>query len=493
MTQHVVIVDDDDLTLKLFGSIAGEIPGVVVHTFLSSTEAIDWYHGKEVDCFVFDYNMPLPNGMQMIALVRALPEFAHVPIVIVTGAHEREVRYQALDAGANDFLQKPVDYREMVARITTLLALRAAQKRLSMQVGTLEQSLMDSEERSRQHAERLEVLWGIANNPNLHDDELIQAMLQRGAAAIRPGQAYRGVLARVEGDVIRIQAAAEVDGAADPMRTGGVVPLADTIVGKTLQSGGGSYMFDDIKESDHPRPTERRLSWRSRIGTSFTAGGSTYTLAFSSREPTAKPFGPQDKAYVEVLAAFFSSHFQQKWQSSRLGHQLEHDSLTGLWNRSRFRSLGRAALKPGEQAAVAVVNLVQFHEVNERHGHLTGDAVLVEVAAALSAQALEGEIVARTGGNTFAVFFPSVPSREWLEESVHRFGVVFNTAMGIGDREGKESLFVSGRIGVAHAPVDGATLDDLLLLGEYRARASLQRGHSNQFTYPAASRSVTQR
>jgi diguanylate cyclase (GGDEF)-like protein len=264
------------------------------------------------------------------------------------------------------------------------------------------------------------------------------------------------------------------------------------MVGRVLKEGGGTYAFDDINESDHPAPTARALSWHSRIGTSFTAGGSTYTLAFSSHEPADKPFGPEDKAYVEVLAAFFSNHFQQKWQSSRLGHQLEHDSLTGLWNRSRFRSLGRAAFEPGAPAAVAVINLVQFHALNEQHGHLTGDAVLVEVAAALSAQAREGEIVARTGGNTFAVFFPNVPSREWLEESVERFGGVFHTAMGIGDREGKESLFVSGRIGIAHAPADGATLDDLLLLGEYRSRANLQPGHSNQFTYPAASRSVTQ-
>ena len=44
----------------------------------------------------------------------------------------------------------------------------------------LEQSLLDSEERSREHAERLEALWGIANNPNLHAEELMLAMLQRG-------------------------------------------------------------------------------------------------------------------------------------------------------------------------------------------------------------------------------------------------------------------------------------------------------------------------
>lgn len=489
MTQHVVIVDDDDLTLKLFAGIAAEIPDVVVHPFRASAEAIDWYHGKEVDCFVFDYNMPLPNGLQMIALVRALPEFAHVPIVIVTGAHEREIRYQALDAGANDFLQKPVDYREMVARLTTLLALQAAQRRLAMQVGTLEASLLDSEERSRQHAERLEALWRIANNPNLRDDELIDAMLKHGAAGIRPGQAYRGVLARVEGDVMVIEAAADGPGYVDPVvptqsRVGASVPLADTLVGRTVQSGVGTFAVDNIETSELITPFIRSRNWRSMIVTTFIAGGSTYTLAFSSRQVNAKPFGAQDTAYVEVLASFFSAHFQQRWQSTRLGHQLEHDSLTGLWNRSRFRSLGRSAFAPGAPAAVAVVDLIHFHDLNEMAGHLNGDAVLVEVAAALTTKAENAEIVARVGSDAFGIFFPSAPSHDWLIASVERFGAVFDQPMGLGDREGKESLRVSARIGFAQAPRDGATLDELLLRAEGRARATGSGEHQIIFPPP---------
>ncbi len=479
MTQHVVIVDDDDLTLKLFSGIAAEIPDVVVHPFLSSAEAIDWYHGKEVDCFVFDYNMPLPNGMQMIALVRALPEFAHVPIVIVTGAHEREVRYQALDTGATDFLQKPVDYREMVARLTTLLALRSAQKKLALQVDSLAQSLMDSEERSREHAERLEALWGIANNPNLRDEELMLAMLQRGAAAIRPGQAYRGVLARVEnGSHMRLISVADAVGyeSAVPAERregeGALVLLSDTVAGQTMSLGGGTHAFDDIRTTEHFNDFVQKRGWRAMIVTSFTAGGATYVLAFSSRQATAKPFGPQDTAYIDVLASFFAAHYQQRWQSTRLGHQLEHDSLTGLWNRSRFRSLGRAAFGAAKSAAIAVVNLAGFHNLNERHGHLTGDALLVEAAAALATRAQEGEIIARTGGNSFAIFLPDVPSRAALDAHLARFGAAFDDPMGIGDREGKESVHVSARIAVAHAPGDGATFDELLLLAEGRARSS---------------------
>jgi diguanylate cyclase (GGDEF)-like protein len=488
VSRHVVIADDDDLTLKLFTAIASEIPDVIVHPFLSSTEAIDWYHANpDVDLFCFDYNMPPPNGMQMISLVRARPEFALTPVVIVTGAHEREVRYQALDLGANDFLQKPVDRREMHARFSTLLALQAAQKRLALQIGSLEQSLLDSEERSRQHAERLEALWRVANNPNLHDEELMFAMLQNCAGAIRPGQPYRGVLGRIENQThMRIIASARTAGL-QASRTGSgvgaLITLSETIIGTTLETGGGTFVFDDIEKTDRATAFARSRNRRAMIVTNFSAGGAEYVLAFSSDEPTKKPFGPEDKAYVEVVASFFSSYYQQRWQSARLGHQLEHDSLTGLWNRSRFRSLGRAALRAGEPAAIAVVDLVGFRGINEAYGHLTGDAILVEVAASLAIRAREGEILARVGGDAFAIFFPSAPSREWLLESTARFGSAFDAAMSIGDREGKESVRVSGRFGFAHAPENGTTLDELLLHAEKRAQTGPA---SEQYIFPTS-------
>jgi diguanylate cyclase (GGDEF)-like protein len=421
--------------------------------------------------------MPLPNGMQMIALVRALPEFAHVPIVIITGAHEREVRYQALDAGANDFLQKPVDYREMLARLTTLLALGSAQKKLGLQIDSLAHSLLDSEERLREHTERLEALWGIANNPNLTDDELMLAMLERGAGAIRSGQSYSGMLGRVEnGTHLRIVAVADAgyESAVHSPReaAGSLFLLNDTVAGKILQQGGGTHAFDDITSTPYMTELVWRRALKATIVTSFTAGGETYVLAFASRQAAAKSFGPQDTAYVDVLATFFAARYQQRWQSTRLGHHLEHDSLTGLRNRSRFRSLGRAAFGTGEDPAIAVVNLAGFHALNETHGHLTGDALLVEAAAALATRVREGEIIARTGGNSFAIFLPTGGSRATLDGHLDRFGAAFDDPLGIGDRHGRESVYVSARIAVAQAPHDGATFDELLLLAEGRARST---------------------
>lgn len=420
---------------------------------------------------MLDYHLPAPNGIEMIRALRSMEAFALVPIVIVTGDGERDVRYRAFDAGANDFVSKPVDYRELVARLTTLLALRAAQQRLGMQVGSLEASLLDVEERAREHAERLEALWRIANNPQLADDELISAMLERAAAAIRPGQDFIGLLGRIEGsevvtDVIAGEGANPI--AEGMLRLGTRVALEHTFVAQALREGS-TRSWDDLRDYGDVPSYARALGWRAAITTRFTAGGVEYALTFASVRPAMKSFDRHDHAYAEILGQFFSTHLQQRWQLDRIRQQVEHDALTGLLNRTRFRSLGRTALRAGTEAALAVFDVQNFHQINETLGHSTGDAVLVELAAALEARADANEIVARVGGDSFAVFFPTLPSRVWAYERVARFAAVFDEPKSAGDREGKEFVRVAGAVGVAFAPEDGSTLDDLLFRAEARA------------------------
>jgi diguanylate cyclase (GGDEF)-like protein len=391
--------------------------------------------------------------------------------VIVTGDDEREVRYQAFDAGANDFVSKPVDHRELAARLTTLLALREAQQCLGMKVGSLEASLLDAEERAHEHAERLEGLWRIANNPRLADDELISAMLEQAAAAIRPGQAFIGLLGRIEGSEVVTDAIAGDFTHVKPegvIRVGMRIALEHTFVAKAVREGE-TRSWDDLRGYGEVPAYARALEWRAAITTQFTAGGVAYALTFASLRPAMKPFDRNDHAYAEIVGQFFSTHLQQRWQLDRIRQQLDHDALTGLLNRSRFRSLGRAALRAGAAAAVAVFDVRDFHEINESHGHSTGDAVLVELAAALEARADANEIVARVGGDSYAVFFPTLPSQVWALERVARLGAVFDEPKSTGDREGQEFVRVTGVVGVAFAPEDGSTLDDLLFRAEARA------------------------
>ena len=484
-TQHVVIVDDNDLSLKLLSGLALEVPSAVPHPFQSSQDALAWCAGQLVDCFILDYHMPAPDGLEMIGILRAMPEFALVPIVLVTGEGERDVRYNALAAGANDFIQKPVDRREFVARISTLLSLQAARGQLAMHVDQLEASLRDEGQRASDHAHRLEALWRMTNNTALDDEELLHAMLDQGAAALRPGMLFSGMLARLDGSEVVTEAAhypAGVD-APDGLQAGARTPLEDSASIEVIRSGISRYWDDVLADPAFARRKRvKALRWRSLISTPFRAGGASYFLTFAGREPTTKPFGKEDLAYVELLGAFFATHLQQRWQWSRIRYQSEHDALTGLRNRGQFRSEGRMALAASPDAAVAIANVDDFRQVNETFGTVIGDALLVEVGAALAERANEGDIVARLDGDAFGIFLPDA-SRATAGRRVADFAGAFEAGFSTGDREGKETIGLTATIGVAVAPDDATTFDELLARADAAVSAAKEthRGRTTFF------------
>jgi putative two-component system response regulator len=127
----VVIVDDNLTNVTLLKHLVRRLEGCQPHTFTDARAGLDWCLARQPDLVLVDYMMPAPDGMAFIQRLRAEPGYAELPILMVTAAHEREVRYQALQLGANDFLTKPVDTTEFLARARNMLALRRSQKRLA--------------------------------------------------------------------------------------------------------------------------------------------------------------------------------------------------------------------------------------------------------------------------------------------------------------------------------------------------------------------------
>jgi diguanylate cyclase (GGDEF)-like protein len=334
----------------------------------------------------------------------------------------------------------------------------------TLQVHQLEESLSDSEERSRQHAERLEALWRIVNNPTLRDENLWLAMLRQAAAAIRPGQAYRGMLSGIAGSEMVFEAIVEAPGREDPddlpPPAGSTFPLAGSRVAQMLEQGG-TRSWDDVPADEGSRMRVNRRG-RAFIATPFDAGGSKYVLSFGSTEPTIKAFGPQDHTYIEVLASFFTNNIQQRWQFDRIQYQQSHDALTGLLNRSQFRSRARAASVQCNRFAVVLVDIDGFAEINDSYGNMIGDAVLVEVGASLRERASAEEIIARVGGDVFGIYVPNPISKEDAQRRALDFGEVFARSFSAGDREGKQFIALTASLGVGAAPEDGTTLDAIV-------------------------------
>jgi diguanylate cyclase (GGDEF)-like protein len=465
MTQHVVIVDDAETNLAILTAIVGHRPDTAAHGFTSSSEALAYAQtAPAVDAFVLDYNMPAPDGREMIQILRGDARFEFAPIIIVTADAERENRLAALLAGANDFIERPVEPQELLVRLDTLLALHAVRKRLADDVDDLTRSLRVQEQHAREQAERMIALWRIVSNPDISTDDLMHAILREGARAIRPGRKFAGTLKRADGDDLIIEAAARpAPLPPDVPDVGMRVPLAGTIQA-ALGPAPATRAWSDIAEDPEVanRSYALTVKVRAAIVTSFIAGRSTYYLQFWSRQPLGEPFREEDFAYIELLASYFRARLEQAWQFDRITYQLSHDSLTGLRNRTQFRLDSRAALAKHEAGTMAIVAIDRFRQVNETYGHIIGDALLVEVGAALQARASADDVVGRLAGDTFGVFVAGAADEAGAREHIANYLEAFTQPFSTGDREGRETIPLGATVGAAIAADASTRIDELL-------------------------------
>jgi len=142
---------------------------VVVEGFARPVDAVVWATRNVSDLVLVDYMMPEMDGIEFVKRLRALPGYEHVPIVMVTVHDDRKVRYAALDAGITDFLTKPVDARECLARCRNLLTLRRQHLVLEDRRRLLEHMVEDATREVREREK--ETLMRLARAGEFRDEE----------------------------------------------------------------------------------------------------------------------------------------------------------------------------------------------------------------------------------------------------------------------------------------------------------------------------------
>ena len=133
----IVIVDDNQVNVVVVRSLVKQLPDCESVEFTDPMQAVDWCLVNDPDLVVVDYMMPVLDGLAFIKMFRAYPGKEEIPILMVTASHESAVRYEALTVGANDFLTKPIDRTEFLARSRNMLALRKAQVALAYKAEVL--------------------------------------------------------------------------------------------------------------------------------------------------------------------------------------------------------------------------------------------------------------------------------------------------------------------------------------------------------------------
>jgi two-component system, cell cycle sensor histidine kinase PleC len=148
--QTVAIVDDRATNLKILERLAKTlVEGVDVKIFDRPQKALEIFSASPPDLVITDFNMPELDGAEFIRRFRSAPSCADVPVIVITSYEDRELRYQALEAGATDFLLSPVDHHEFRVRSRNLLTLRRQQLQLKERASALEQRIQQEAERHR--------------------------------------------------------------------------------------------------------------------------------------------------------------------------------------------------------------------------------------------------------------------------------------------------------------------------------------------------------
>jgi putative two-component system response regulator len=131
VTHHVLIIDDTEVNLILFAALVKKLDDCEPHTFAGARPGLAWAAQHVPDLVIVDYMMPDIDGLEFIRQLRALPGCDVVPVVMITANDQKQLRYRALDLGANDFLTKPVDKVEFLARSRNMLLVGDARKQLA--------------------------------------------------------------------------------------------------------------------------------------------------------------------------------------------------------------------------------------------------------------------------------------------------------------------------------------------------------------------------
>ena len=170
MSCKILVVDDVPLNVKLLADLLA-VKGYQTCTASSGPEALARLESERPDLVLLDVMMPGMSGYEVCAAIRANPEHAMLPVVLVTALDPAQERAKGLDAGADDFLSKPVSQAELLARVRSLLRIKSLYDEVLRQKSELAELNRTLEQRVADAVQQLEKVGRLKRffSPQLAD------------------------------------------------------------------------------------------------------------------------------------------------------------------------------------------------------------------------------------------------------------------------------------------------------------------------------------
>lgn len=168
--RQVVIVDDESTGRLILGKVMQQIADdIAVAEFDNPYKALSWLSSHHVDLIITDYKMPGLDGVAFIKEVRKLAHCENVPIMMITVVSEKQVRYEALDAGATAFLIRPIDQIECRTSCRNLLKMHEQHLIIQDRAESLAEQVKQATQQIREREQ--ETLIRLAKAGEYRDEE----------------------------------------------------------------------------------------------------------------------------------------------------------------------------------------------------------------------------------------------------------------------------------------------------------------------------------
>ncbi|MGH6789826.1 MAG: PleD family two-component system response regulator [Pseudolabrys sp.] len=380
MSARVLVVDDVPANVKLLEArLSAEYFDVT--TANSGAEALALCERAECDIVLLDVMMPDMDGFEVCRQLKSNPMTHHIPVIMVTALDQPSDRVRGLEAGADDFLTKPVIDVAMVSRVRSLARLKLVTDELRMRAVTSKEIGIQSPER--------EAITETGRNGRIFivDD--------------RPGS-YERIVSTLSTEHT-------VDVETDPGEAlfhaaEGNYDLA--IISLGLQNFDGLRLCSQVRSLERTRNVPilavAEADNNARLMRGLEIGVNDYLIR------------PIDK---NELLARARTQIKKKRYTERLRDNMQMsiemaitDALTGLFNRrymeTHLATLVEQAASRGKPISVFILDIDYFKAINDSHGHDAGDDVLREFALRIRKSIRNIDLACRYGGEEFVVVMP---------------------------------------------------------------------------------------
>ncbi|MBD2186750.1 EAL domain-containing protein [Pseudanabaena mucicola] len=396
---NILIVDDLPDNLRLLKDALNE-QGYKVRSATTGAMALRAAQSPATELILLDIKLPDMDGYEVCQQLKSDERTANIPIIFLSALNETLNKVQGLSAGGVDYIAKPFQIEEVLARVETHLTIRRLQKSLQEQ--------------------NLQLLKEIEENQRLKDiffaeKELAQVTLKSIGDAV--------ITTDAEGNIRYFN------------------PVAEKLTGWLAEEAEGLPLYDifkiinELTREPAPNPITKALQKREIVGLAnhtilISRDGTEYAI-----EDSAAPIRDRKDQVIGAVIVFHDVT-ESRYLAKQLSWEASHDALTGLINRRGFENILVEAItsvqKTKQQHALCYLDLDQFKVVNDTVGHMAGDELLRQITGLIHKRVRANDTLGRLGGDEFGLLLTQCPLTqaehiaETIKDLVHDFRFAWN-------------------------------------------------------------------